>query len=118
MTDKFTGDTERSLRGLGYSSNGQMHVIPDDPKTWFDERVREKQAALCGAPFPQGNLHDVNGLRMSDEVVKGRFCDTCLGQLREVGASIPGFIDSGALVGEASRCADSESNRDEEGGQQ
>jgi len=112
----MSDDTERSLRGLGYTSNGQMHVVPDDSKTWFDERVREKRAALCGAPFPQGNLHDVNGLRMSDEVVRGRFCDTCLERLREVGASVPGFINSGELVGEASRCVDSDADQFEEGG--
>lgn len=81
----MTDDTEQLLQGLGYTSNGNLHVIPKDSKEGFDKRIREKRAAFCGALFPRKNL--------------------------QVEGNIGWFMDGGELVGEAKHSSNMEADQ-------
>lgn len=90
--------SEHALRGLGHTSNGQMHVVPDGD-VWMDDELVERRSALCGASFESASAFlEVNGLRITDEWRKGMLCDTCLARLKEMGATIPGFMTDGEVV--------------------
>lgn len=91
------------IERLAYSSDGTVHVIPADASTWVDEAMNEKNAALCGGNFPGGRGPPCNGMRLTDEFLRGSVCETCLGLLRENDVTVPGFLSDGELVGEAER---------------
>lgn len=107
VSDGATND----LRGIGYSSNGTAHAVPTDAETWVTDNLQERVAALCGAGFPADTqFHSINGIKLTHEFRDGYLCDQCLQHLRDRGATIPGFIVGGKLVGEAARLVQSPTN--------
>lgn len=90
--------TVHGLKGLGYSQNGHLHVVPDS-ESWWDAHLVERQSALCGAGFETATQFlEVNGLRLTDEYERGLLCGTCLERLQEAEVTIPGFLKNGELV--------------------
>lgn len=91
-----------SLEGVAYDYDGTAHVVPRHGTVWTDEQFNERKSALCGAGFRHATgFLPVNGMRLSDEFIKRRVCTSCVSELQDRGASIPGFMDQGEIVGEA-----------------
>ena len=86
-------------KGINVSANGKHHIVTNREPV-VTEGLAEKDTALCGGLCAPSYL-EVEGSRLADALDRGELCETCLDELKERNATIPGFIVNGELVGTA-----------------